>query len=124
MWGKHFGECVGWKESLLRACLGQLEPGPHGGGDCPAWEEEIQLEALVEREGLRTAGGRTRKAPSWDLTEEAGESTKHATQGGRVGCLRWEQGKQLTCLFFFEFTTNLKIFIKFVAIVHLCFREQ
>lgn len=56
------------------------------------------------------------------MTEEVGKSIEHTAQGGET-CLWWEQEKQLSFFIFFEFTSNLKIFIKVVAIVHLGFRE-
>lgn len=59
-----------------------------------------------------------------EVTEEVGKSADHTARGGGDRCLWWEQEKQLSFFIFFEFMSNLKIFIKFVAIVHLGFRER
>lgn len=87
--------------------LGWREPRPPGGKMRSDW---------------RTGRG----FEEWrrEVMEEVGKSTEHTAQGGGDCCLWWEQEKQPSFFIFFGFMSNLKIFIKFVATVHLGFRER
>lgn len=95
-----------WEEVGIEGEPPQGLGRPLGGRHCPAWGDEIRLENREGGQGV-----------------EVGKSVHHTAQGGGDCCQGWEQEKQLRFFIFFEFTSNLKIFIKFVAIVHLDFRE-